>query len=127
VRTVTVEVGTESSLVVDSFGRTNGFSLDGKRVIQTPGAQVKRDGDRVVIVLPDESPQTKVDPKKVVETPKAAGNAQDLAKKPQLIPSVPAVPNAPDNSKDNKGAHADPSGSSQSDGNDASTEDHGPR
>jgi hypothetical protein len=127
VRTVTVEVGTESSLVVDSLGRTNGFTVDGKRVIQTPGAQVKKDGDRVVIVLPDGGLETRVDPKKVVETPKAAGNAQDLAKNPQLIPSVPAVPNAPDNSNGNKGAHADPSGSSQSDGNHASTEDHGSR
>jgi hypothetical protein len=52
-RKTTVEVGATSSLVVDPLGRTNGFTRDGKRVIQTPGAQVKRDGDRIVIVLPD--------------------------------------------------------------------------
>jgi hypothetical protein len=52
-RRTTIEVGAANSLVVDPLGRTNGFTRDGRRVIQTPGAQVKRDGDRVIIVLPD--------------------------------------------------------------------------
>ena len=52
-RRVTVEVGAGNSLVVDPLGRSNGFTRDGKRVIQTPGATVKKDGDRVIVVLPD--------------------------------------------------------------------------
>lgn len=52
-RRVTVEVAAGNSLVVDPLGRSNGFDRDGKRVIQTPGAQVKKEGDRVVVVLPD--------------------------------------------------------------------------
>jgi hypothetical protein len=52
-RKVTVEVGAGSSLVVDTLGRSNGFTRDGKRVIQTPGTTVKKDGDRVIVVLPD--------------------------------------------------------------------------
>ena len=52
-RKVTVEVGATNTLVVDPLGRSNGFDRDGKRVIQTPGATVKKDGDRVVVVLPD--------------------------------------------------------------------------
>jgi hypothetical protein len=49
----TVEVGAGNALVVDPLGRSNGFTRDGKRVIQTPGATVKKDGDRVIVVLPD--------------------------------------------------------------------------
>jgi hypothetical protein len=52
-RKVTVEVGAGNSLVVDPLGRTNGFTRGGKRVIQTPGTTVKKDGDRVIVVLPD--------------------------------------------------------------------------
>jgi hypothetical protein len=52
-RRVTVEVGAGNSLVVDPLGRANGFTRDGKRVIQTPGTTVKKDGDRVIVVLPD--------------------------------------------------------------------------
>jgi len=50
---VTVEVGAGNSLVVDPLGRANGFTRDGKRVIQTPGTTVKKDGDRVIVVMPD--------------------------------------------------------------------------
>jgi FecR-like protein len=52
-RKVTVEIGAGNSLIVDPLGRANGFTRDGKRVIQTPGAQVKMEGDRIVVVLPD--------------------------------------------------------------------------
>ncbi len=52
-RTVTVTVGAASSLIVDPFGRANGVTKDGKLVAQTPGARVRRDGDSVVVDLPD--------------------------------------------------------------------------
>jgi hypothetical protein len=52
-RKVTVEVGAGNSIVVDPLGRANGFTRDGKRVIQTPGTTVNKDGDRVIVVLPD--------------------------------------------------------------------------
>jgi hypothetical protein len=52
-RKVTVVVRAGNTLVVDPLGRTNGITPDGKVVIQTPGAQVRRDGDTIVIVLPD--------------------------------------------------------------------------
>ena len=62
---VTVEVEVGNSLIVDALGRINGYDRDGKRVIQTPGAQVKKVGDRVVIELPDRpdaKPAKRVDP-----------------------------------------------------------------
>lgn len=52
-RKVTVTVGAGNSIVVDPLGRANGLTKDGKVVVQTPGAQVRRDGDRIVITLPD--------------------------------------------------------------------------
>ncbi len=52
-RTVSVTVAASSSLVVDPLGRTNGVTRDGKLVAQTPGAQVRREGDSVVVELPD--------------------------------------------------------------------------
>lgn len=52
-RKVTVTVGATNTLVVDTLGRSNGLTKDGKLVVQTPGAQVKRDGDKIVITLPD--------------------------------------------------------------------------
>ena len=51
-RTVTVDVSDENSLVVDSFGRSNGFK-DGKLVLQTPGAKVVRSNGKLTITLPD--------------------------------------------------------------------------
>ena len=52
-RKVTVTVGASNTLVVDPLGRSNGVTKDGKLVIQTPGAQVKRDGSKIVVTLPD--------------------------------------------------------------------------
>lgn len=52
-RKVTVTVGASNTLIVDPLGRTNGVTKDGKLVVQTPGAQVKRDGGRIVITLPN--------------------------------------------------------------------------
>ena len=52
-RKVTVTVGAANTLVIDPLGRANGVTKDGKLVVQTPGAQVKRDGDKIVITLPD--------------------------------------------------------------------------
>ncbi|HZP97880.1 MAG TPA: FecR family protein [Candidatus Limnocylindria bacterium] len=52
-RKVTVTVGAASSLVVDPLGRSNGVTKDGKLVVQTPGAQVRREGGRIVITLPN--------------------------------------------------------------------------
>ena len=52
-RRVTITVGATNSIVVDPAGRSNGVTKDGKLLAQTPGAQVARDGDKVVITLPD--------------------------------------------------------------------------
>lgn len=52
-RKVTVSVGAENTLVVDPLGRANGLTRDGKLVVQTPGAQVRRDGDRIIVTLPE--------------------------------------------------------------------------
>ena len=52
-RRVVVSVDASNSLVVDPVGRANGVTKDGKLVAQTPGAQVVRDGDRIVITLPN--------------------------------------------------------------------------
>jgi hypothetical protein len=52
-RRVTITVGATNSIVVDPAGRSNGVTKDGKLLAQTPGAQVTRDGDNVVITLPD--------------------------------------------------------------------------
>ena len=51
-RTVTVDVSDENSLVVDTFGRANGFK-DGKLILQTPGAKVLRANGRLTIILPN--------------------------------------------------------------------------
>jgi FecR-like protein len=52
-RTVSVTVGATNSLIIDPVGRANGVTKDGKLVAQTPGARVRRDGDTVVVDLPD--------------------------------------------------------------------------
>jgi hypothetical protein len=52
-RTVTVRVGSPSSLVVDPLGRANGVRADGKVVAQTPGARVERGDGSVVVTLPN--------------------------------------------------------------------------
>jgi hypothetical protein len=52
-RIVTVTVDATNSLVVDPFGRSNGVTKDGKTVVQTPGAQVKRVDGKIVVTLPD--------------------------------------------------------------------------
>jgi hypothetical protein len=52
-RKVTVTVGSSNTLIVDPLGRANGVTKDGKLVVQTPGAQVKRDGDKIVVTLPN--------------------------------------------------------------------------
>ena len=51
-RTVTVEVSDQNSLVVDSFGRANGFK-NGKLVLQTPGAKVVRTDGGLIVTLPN--------------------------------------------------------------------------
>src|SRR5438105_3268026 len=53
VRKVTVHVGATNGVVVDPVGRANGLTTDGKAVVQTPGAQVRRDGDTIVVTLPN--------------------------------------------------------------------------
>jgi hypothetical protein len=93
---VTVHVGVGNSLVVDPLGRSNGYDRDGRRVIQTPGAQVTKDGDRVVVAL----------------------------KAPRLIPSLPATQKAGENrSNGNKGAQPERKDSSQSSGREAKAND----
>jgi len=52
-REVTVTVGATNTLVVDPLGRANGVTKDGKLIVQTPGAQVKRDGGTIVVTLPN--------------------------------------------------------------------------
>ena len=52
-RKVTVQVAATNTLVVDPLGRANGITTDGKLVVQTPGAQVRRDGDTIVVTLPN--------------------------------------------------------------------------
>ena len=51
-RKVTVTVGDQNSLVVDPLGRANGIK-DGKRIVQTPGAQVTVVNGQVVVTLPN--------------------------------------------------------------------------
>src|SRR2546428_4711786 len=53
VRRVTVQVGATNTLVVDPVGRANGITTDGQLVVQTPGGQVRRDGDTIVVTLPN--------------------------------------------------------------------------
>jgi len=50
---VTVTVGATNALVVDPVGRANGLTKDGKKVVQTPGAQVTRVDGKLVITLPN--------------------------------------------------------------------------
>jgi hypothetical protein len=52
-RVVTVTVGATNTLVVDPHGRANGVTKDGKKVVQTPGAQVAFVDGKIVITLPD--------------------------------------------------------------------------
>lgn len=52
-RKVTVQVGATNTLIVDPLGRANGLTRDGTLVVQTPGAQVRRDGDTIVVTLPN--------------------------------------------------------------------------
>ncbi|MDQ2951921.1 MAG: FecR domain-containing protein [Chloroflexota bacterium] len=52
-RKVTVTVNATNSIVVDPAGRSNGVTKDGKVVVQTPGAQVRREGNTIVITLPN--------------------------------------------------------------------------
>ena len=51
-RVVSVAVMSESSLVVDPLGRTNGFK-DGKVFAQTPGARVHMQDGTIVVTLPN--------------------------------------------------------------------------
>jgi hypothetical protein len=51
-RVVSVAVMSESSLVVDPLGRTNGFK-DGKVFAQTPGARVRMQDGTIVVTLPN--------------------------------------------------------------------------
>jgi len=50
-RQVTVTVGDQNTLVVDTFGRANGIK-DGKKILQTPGAQLEIVDGKLVIHLP---------------------------------------------------------------------------
>ncbi|HEY8732613.1 MAG TPA: FecR domain-containing protein [Candidatus Limnocylindria bacterium] len=51
-RTVTVTVGDQNALVVDTLGRANGIK-DGKRIVQTPGAQLSIVDGHLVVTLPN--------------------------------------------------------------------------
>jgi FecR-like protein len=51
-RTVTVTVTNEDALVVDTLGRANGLK-DGKKVLQTPGAQLQVVDGHLVVTLPN--------------------------------------------------------------------------
>jgi len=51
-RTVTVTVADENALVVDTLGRANGLK-DGKKVLQTPGAQLHLVDGHLVVTLPN--------------------------------------------------------------------------
>jgi hypothetical protein len=51
-RVVTVSAVSESAIVVDPFGRANGFK-NGAVVAQTPGARVRFDSRTIVITLPN--------------------------------------------------------------------------
>ncbi|GAC1490908.1 MAG: hypothetical protein NVS1B1_08430 [Candidatus Limnocylindrales bacterium] len=51
-RRVVVTVGHPDAVVVDPFGRANGFK-DGKLVLQTPGASARIDDGKLVVVLPN--------------------------------------------------------------------------
>jgi hypothetical protein len=51
-RTVTVTVADPDALVVDTLGRANGLK-DGKKVLQTPGAQLEVVDGHLVVTLPD--------------------------------------------------------------------------
>jgi hypothetical protein len=51
-RKVTVTVGDQNSLVVDTLGRANGIK-DGKKILQTPGAQLEIVDGHLVITLPN--------------------------------------------------------------------------
>jgi len=55
-RTVTVTLDDQSSLVIDAQGRANGIDKNGKKRLETPGAQlVKTKDGRLQIVLPNVS------------------------------------------------------------------------
>jgi len=51
-RTVTVTVGDPNALVVDTLGRANGLH-NGKKILQTPGAQLRIVDGHLVVTLPD--------------------------------------------------------------------------
>ena len=51
-RKVTVTIGDQNSLVVDSLGRANGIK-DGKKILQTPGAQLAIVDGHLVVTLPN--------------------------------------------------------------------------
>lgn len=51
-RKVTVTVGDQNALVVDTLGRANGIK-DGKKILQTPGAQLQVVDGHLVITLPN--------------------------------------------------------------------------
>lgn len=51
-RVVTVSAVSESTLVVDPLGRTNGIK-DGKVIAQTPGARVRMQDGTIVVTLPN--------------------------------------------------------------------------
>lgn len=90
-RTVSVNVGSANSLVVDSLGRSNGFK-DGKLVLQTPGAQVVRTAGSLLITLPN-IPDGKLST--VVTRPSGSGSSnadvpvtttvQERGKSPTLV------------------------------------------
>ncbi|MHB8632183.1 MAG: FecR family protein, partial [Candidatus Limnocylindria bacterium] len=51
-RKVTVTIADQNALVVDTFGRANGIK-DGKKVLQTPGAQLQVVDGHLVVTLPN--------------------------------------------------------------------------
>lgn len=51
-RIATTQLDASDGVVVDALGRANGF-VNGRLVLQTPGAEAHREGDRVVVTIPD--------------------------------------------------------------------------
>lgn len=52
-RTVTMSIAATNTIVVDARGRANGVTRDGRVVVQTPGAQVRRGDGVIVVTMPD--------------------------------------------------------------------------
>ena len=52
-RKVTITLGEENTIVIDTLGRANGIDRNGRTVLQTPGATLTKVDGRLVITLPN--------------------------------------------------------------------------